>query len=111
MTEVTPNFKQPRVRSKAHLARIKTLPCSIPGCKGQPVDPHHLKIGPEGGGTVVASDIWAVPLGRWCHHDAAAPDGVHRTGKEAEWWAKHNLDPIALAKHHADVSRRMGILK
>lgn len=108
--EVITRFKPVRVRSPAHIRRIRTLPCSIPGCKGQPVDPHHLKCSPEGGGTVVASDIWAVPLGRWCHHDAAATDGVHATGREADWWGKHGLDPIAIAERHAEASRCLGIL-
>lgn len=109
--QVTPMFKTKRVRSRKHLERLKMMPCSIPGCKGQPVDAHHLKCGPEGGGSVVASDIWAVPLGRWCHHDAIAPDGVHRTGNERDWWARHGLDPLAIAEHHAAVSRALGILK
>ncbi len=99
MVEVVTRFKIARVRSPRHLARIKTLRCSIPGCKGQPVDPHHLKCGPEGGGSVVAGDQWAVPLCRYGHHDAAGRDGVHRTGKEAEWWARHGIDPIKWAEH------------
>lgn len=97
MSDVVTRFKVPRVRSPKHLARLKTLPCCICGSRVQ-VDPHHLKIGPEGGGTVTASDRWTVPLGRFCHHDAAAPDGVHRTGREADFWARHAIDPLALAE-------------
>lgn len=108
--EVTPRFKIERVRSRSHLDRLKTLPCSITGCKRQPVDPHHLKCSPEGGGSVVAGDNWAVPLCRYGHHDAAAPDGVHRTGNEVAWWVRHGLNPLAIARHHAEVSRALGLL-
>lgn len=96
--EIETRFKTKRVRSRRHLDWVKSLPCSVPGCKGSPVDPHHIKIGPEGGGTVRASDRWVVPLGRFCHHDAAAFDGVHRTGNEAAWWARHSIDPVSLAE-------------
>jgi hypothetical protein len=47
--------KPVRLRSPVHLRRLMTLRCTIPGCSGWPVDPHHLKCGPEGGGSVRAS--------------------------------------------------------
>lgn len=100
-------LKQPRIRDRGHLDRLKTLACSIPGCRRGTIDPHHIKCGPEGGGSVVASDSWALPLCRWGHHDAEAPDGVHRTGDEALWWAKHGLDPIALAQGHWVETQRL----
>ena len=110
MTEVQPRFKAERVRSEKHLARIKRQRCSIGNCWGKPVDAHHLKCGPEGGGSVVASDCWAVPLCRWGHHVASARDGVHSTGDERAWWTKHGIDPIALAEYYAETSRAMGLL-
>jgi len=47
---------------------------------------------------VTAGDDWVVPLGRYCHHDAAARDGVHKTGDEVSWWERQGIDPIALAE-------------
>jgi hypothetical protein len=86
-----------RLRSRRHLARLRLLPCCIPGCRGWPVDAHHLKCGPERGGTVRASDNFAVPLCRWTHHTAASRAGVHAAGNEAAWWRAHNLDPLVIA--------------
>jgi hypothetical protein len=111
VTEVEPRFKVKRIRSAKHLAWIRSLDCSIPGCRRQPVDPHHLKCGPEGGGTVVASDCWAVPLCRWVHHDAISPSAVHATGDEAGWWRSRGIDPIALARSLAARSQALGQLK
>lgn len=117
MSEVTTRFKAERVRSRRHLDRIKNLPCCIPLCRRGPVDPHHLKCGPEGGGTVRASDIWAVPLCRM-HHDAAYPRSVHsgrdlrdRPCSEVGWWAAMHLNPLAIARAHAEASRALGILR
>ena len=92
---VVTRFKTPRIRSGQHLAWIRTLPCVVPGCQGKS-EPHHLKCGPEGGGTVTASDVWAVPVCRR-HHDAAYPDGLHRYGREMDWWNRLGIDPIAYA--------------
>lgn len=93
-----PRFKVERIRSEKHLAWIRGLRCSIPGCVRRPVDAHHLKCGPEGGGSVVASDCWAVPLCHFGHHVSGAVDGVHKTGDESGWWARHRIDPIRLAE-------------
>lgn len=91
------NPRPGRLRSPLHLKRLRTLPCSVPGCRGWPVDAHHLKCGPEGGGTVRASDNYAVPLCHFGHHVAGAKDGVHATGREADWWHAKGLDPLSIA--------------
>lgn len=110
MSEVTTRFKTPRVRSRRHLDRLKTLRCSFPLCRRGPVDPHHLTCSPQPKARgLTAGDDWAVPLCR-VHHDAAYPRSVHSTGREADWWAQLGIDPIALAEHHAAVSRAMGLL-
>lgn len=103
MADVVSNFKTPRVRDRRHIERIKELPCSFPLCRRGQIDPHHLKCGPEGGGSVRASDSYAVPLCR-THHDAAYARSVHsgkdirgRDCNEAGWWAALNIDPIKLA--------------
>lgn len=103
MTDVAPIPKIVRIRSPRHLARIKAMPCSVTLCGRSPVDPHHLKCGPEGGGSVRASDCWVLPLCR-IHHDAAYPKSVHsgrdianRSCDEAGWWRALGINPVRLA--------------
>lgn len=111
MGDVVTRFKVARIRSKPHIRRLRSLPCSIPGCCQQPVDAHHLTFGAEAKARgMKASDHFTVPLCRWVHHNAASKFGVHATGNEREWWAKHGLDALALARSHANVSRALGIL-
>lgn len=109
LSEVVTRFKQPRLRSPAHLAWIRTLRCCVRGCYF-PSEPHHLKCGPQGGGSVVAGDDWAVPVCRQ-HHDAAYPDGLHRHGREMVWWHSKGLDPIAIASWLAFLSRCHGRIR
>jgi hypothetical protein len=52
-----------RIRSPAHMAYIKTLPCSVRGCRREPVDVHHLTCSPEPKAhSLKADDNWTVPL-------------------------------------------------
>jgi hypothetical protein len=37
--------KTERLRSPRHLAWVRTLPCSVPGCRGDMVQPHHIRKG------------------------------------------------------------------
>lgn len=97
MPDVTPRFKVERIRSKAHLARIRTLPCCIPGCHGQPVDAHHLTHAEPKARGLKSGDNWTVPLCHTIHHTAQTGDGVHARGNERGWWASWGIDPIALA--------------
>lgn len=90
-----------RLRSRVHLRRLETLCCTIPGCAGWPVDPHHLThIQPKARG-LKASDSLTVPLCRWRHHLAVSPVAVHATGNnERAWWAAHDIDPEPIAAMH-----------
>lgn len=85
-----------RTRSEAHLRWIRQQPCSVPGCYRQ-AQAHHLTIAQPKAGALTAGDQWAVPL---CadHHLAGFPDSVHTAGDERAWWARHGIDPIALAQ-------------
>lgn len=86
-----------RLRSPKHLARLRTLPCCIPECRGGPVDPHHLThVQPKGRG-LKASDALTVPLCRWSHHSATSTAGVHHIGDERAFWAGHGIDPVTIA--------------
>jgi hypothetical protein len=89
--------KPVRVRNPKHLARLRTLPCTIPGCRGGPVDAHHLThIQPRGKG-LKASDSLTVPLCRWSHHSATSQAGVHHVGSESAWWRLWAIDPETIA--------------
>jgi hypothetical protein len=37
--------KTERLRSPRHLAWVRSLPCSVPGCKGGMVEAHHVRKG------------------------------------------------------------------
>jgi hypothetical protein len=88
-----------RIRSPAHMRYIGSLPCSVPGCRREPVDVHHLTCSPEGKARgLKAGDNYVVPLCHGTHHVAEARDGVHRAGNERTWWAAKRIDPIALAE-------------
>lgn len=79
-----------------HLARVRALPCCIPGCRGNRVEPHHLTyVQPKARG-LKAGDQWTVPLCR-AHHRAGFRDSLHSRGNERAWWAGQRVDPIRLA--------------
>lgn len=86
-----------RLRSRRHLARLRLLPCCIPGCRGWPVDAHHLTHAQPRARGLRVGDQYATPLCRWTHHSATSRAGVHASGNEAAWWRAHNLDPLPIA--------------
>ena len=86
--------KPERIRSRAHLARVGSLPCCIPGCEAGPVQVHHLThVQPKARG-LKAGDQWSVPL---CLRHHLGDGGVHTGGREGPWWAAYGVDPIKLA--------------
>lgn len=88
-----------RIRCSAHLAWIRTLPCSVPGCRSSEIQAHHLLRGPEPTArSLRASDVWCVPLCR-SHHDPNSHGSVHHNGDEEGWFAVRGIDPIAKAAH------------
>jgi hypothetical protein len=86
-----------RFRSAVHLARLRKLACTIPGCRGTPVDPHHLRHLQANGMKLKPGDSLCVPLRRWKHHSATSNDGVHYVGDEAGWWEARGIDPGPIA--------------
>jgi hypothetical protein len=88
-----------RVRDAAHLAFIRGLPCSIPGCRRGMIEAHHLTCAPvaKARGLKVGDD-WTVPLcaGPSGHHTGVG--SVHRHGNERVWWQSWGIDPISLAR-------------
>lgn len=37
--------KTERLRSPRHLAWVRSLPCSVPGCRGELIEAHHVRKG------------------------------------------------------------------
>jgi hypothetical protein len=84
---VTP--KPRRLRDKRHREFVASQPCVV--CGRQPSDAHHLRFTqPRALGRKV-SDEFTVPLCRTHHRE------VHRAGKEPQWWAKLDIEPLAIA--------------
>ena len=84
---VTP--KPRRLRDKRHREFVASQPCVV--CGRQPSDAHHLRFTqPRALGRKV-SDEFTVPLCRTHHRE------VHRAGKEPQWWAKLDIEPLAMA--------------
>jgi hypothetical protein len=86
---VTPQGKEMRRRTKAHLAFVSSQPCVV--CQRSPCDAHHLKFAqPRSLGRKV-SDEFTVPLCREHHQE------LHRHGNERAWWANLQITPLEVA--------------
>jgi recombination DNA repair RAD52 pathway protein len=79
-----------RIRSKEHLRFVAAQPCLI--CGRSPSHAHHIRYAQPRGLGLKVSDEFAVPL---CaiHHSEN-----HGTGDERQWWQKHDLDPLSMAR-------------
>lgn len=91
------NSKRPREKDAAHLRFVHGLPCLL--C-GQPGEAAHIRFASiihgkvETGAGRKPDDKWTVPL---CEADhRTGPDAQHGSN-EAAWWARHGIDPIAVA--------------
>jgi len=81
--------KTVRLRDKEHRKFVVRQPCLV--CGRVPSDPHHLTFTqPRALGHRV-SDEFTVPVCRIHHRE------LHRSGDEAAWWRKFNIDPIPIA--------------
>jgi len=79
-----------RIRSKEHLRFVAEQPCLI--CGRAPSHAHHIRYAQPRGVGLKVSDEFTVPL---CaiHHSEN-----HGTGNERQWWQKHDLDPLPVAR-------------
>src|SRR5215813_12393010 len=78
-----------RLRDKDHRKFVQRLACLV--CGRAPSDPHHLTFTqPRALGHRV-SDEFTVPVCRIHHRE------LHRSGDEAAWWQKLNIDPLPVA--------------
>lgn len=95
----SPKADRGRVRDPGFLAFLRRQSCAVgpDGCSG-PVEAAHVRYSVPGEGSTgmqrKPSDTRAVPLCRVHHRDG--PDAQHSTSERA-WWAKHGIDPLALA--------------
>src|SRR6266496_2514855 len=81
--------KTVRLRDKDHRSFVLRQACLV--CGRVPSDPHHLTFTqPRALGRRV-SDEFIVPVCRVHHRE------LHRSGNEAAWWRKLNIDPIPVA--------------
>jgi hypothetical protein len=81
--------KTVRLRDKEHRKFVTRQPCLV--CGRVPSDSHHLTFTqPRALGQRV-SDEFTVPICRIHHRE------VHRSGDEAGWWQKLNIDPLPVA--------------
>jgi hypothetical protein len=81
--------KTVRLRDKDHRKFVLRQPCLV--CGRLPPDPHHLTFAqPRALGHRV-SDEFTVPVCRIHHRE------LHRSGDEAAWWQKLNIDLLPVA--------------
>jgi ribosomal protein L44E len=88
-TAVGPLRKTVRRRDKAHRKFVLRQPCLV--CGRVPSDPHHLTFTQPRSLGRRASDEFTVPVCRVHHRE------LHRSGDEAAWWQKLNIDPLPVA--------------
>jgi len=79
-----------RVRDKNHVKFVAKQPCLI--CGRMPADAHHLRFAQHRALGRKPSDEFTVPLCRGHHRE------VHRSGDEAAWWTKAEVDPTGSAR-------------
>jgi hypothetical protein len=81
--------KTVRLRDKDHRRFVLRQPCLV--CGRVPSDPHHLTFTQPRGIGYRVSDEFIVPVCRIHHRE------LHRSGDEAAWWQKLNIDPLSVA--------------
>jgi hypothetical protein len=84
-------FAEPRrLRDREHVKFVASHPCLI--CGRQPSDAHHLRFAQSRALGRKVSDEFTVPLCRGHHRE------IHRSGDEAAWWQRTNIDPTVSAR-------------
>jgi hypothetical protein len=81
--------KTVRLRDKGHRKFVLRQPCLV--CGRVPSDPHHLTFTQPRALGYRVSDEFTVPVCRIHHRE------LHRSGDEAAWWQKLNIDPLPVA--------------
>src|SRR5262249_33025039 len=81
--------KTVRLRDKGHRRFVLRQPCLV--CGRVPSDPHHLTFTQPRALGYRVSDEFTVPVCRIHHRE------LHRSGDEAAWWQRLNIDPLPVA--------------
>jgi hypothetical protein len=81
--------KPVRLRDKDHRRFVLRQACLV--CGRVPSDPHHLTFAQPRALGCRVSDEFIVPVCRVHHRE------LHRSGDEAVWWRRLNIDPIPVA--------------
>jgi hypothetical protein len=81
--------KTVRLRDKDHRRFVLRQACLV--CGRVPSDPHHLTFTQPHALGRRASDEFIVPVCRVHHRE------LHRSGDEAAWWRRLNIDPLPIA--------------
>jgi ERF superfamily protein len=81
--------KTVRLRDKEHRRFVLRQPCLV--CGRVPSDPHHLTFTQPRALGYRVSDEFTVPVCRIHHRE------LHRSGDEAAWWQRLNIDPLPVA--------------
>jgi len=81
--------KTVRLRDKEHRKFVTRQPCLV--CGRVPSDSHHLTFTQSRALGRRVSDEFSVPVCRIHHRE------LHRSGDEAAWWQKINIDPLPVA--------------
>jgi hypothetical protein len=92
--------KTVRLRDKDHRKFVLRQPCLV--CGRVPSDPHHLTFTQPRALGYRVSDEFTVPVCRIHHRE------LHRSGDEAAWWQKLNIDPLPVALRLWQHTRRNG---
>ena len=86
------------IRCPGHLAWLRGFQCIVRGCKNEPVEAAHVRVGTDGGTGMKPSDVWAVPVCR--EHHRSSSGSIHYAG-ERTFERIHRLDLRALAAEFA----------
>jgi ERF superfamily len=78
-----------RLRDKDHRKFVLRQPCLV--CGRVPSDAHHLTFTQPRALGCRVSDEFTVPICRVHHRE------LHRSGDEAAWWGRLNIDPVTVA--------------
>ena len=78
----------------AHRAWVRRHHCSVPGCKNQPIECAHVRLGTNGGIGLKPSDRFTISLCRLHHAEQ------HQIG-EAAFQKEYGMDLLAIARDFA----------
>lgn len=104
-----PKRERGRQEDPAHLALVRRCPCIVTGITVG-VEAAHIRMSARGGGKVnpgigqKPSDRWVLPLCADAHRE-------QHSGREQDFWDRHDIDPLRTAERLYDLSEALRGLK